>query len=62
MHLAFHRLEVLRVAGTGAFHAAVEVYRAEWSYGFTDEGTGVFCCEPMRSAAKPIPNRLKSPG
>jgi hypothetical protein len=36
----------LKPVGTGAFHGAVEVYGKEWSYGFTDEGTGVFDCPP----------------
>lgn len=38
----------LRAMGTGAFHAAVEVLGSEWSYGFLDEGTGVFDCEPKQ--------------
>merc|ERR1719356_1161936 len=33
----------------GAFHSAIEVYGREWSYGLTDEGTGVFSCEPRGS-------------
>ena len=40
------------MAGTGAFHAAIEVYRVEWSYGFTDEGTGIFACDPTGFAAR----------
>eukprot|EP00419_Tripos_fusus_P027765 CAMPEP_0172721368 /NCGR_PEP_ID=MMETSP1074-20121228/78970_1 /TAXON_ID=2916 /ORGANISM="Ceratium fusus, Strain PA161109" /LENGTH=250 /DNA_ID=CAMNT_0013547097 /DNA_START=59 /DNA_END=812 /DNA_ORIENTATION=+ len=37
---------LLRLFGTGAYHAAVEVYGAEWSYGYTPEGSGVFECRP----------------
>lgn len=39
----------LRRIGTGAFHAGVEVYGQEWSFGSAedeDEGTGVFSCAP----------------
>jgi len=44
---AIHTINgLLRLFGTGAYHAAVEVYGAEWSYGFTEEGTGVFECQP----------------
>lgn len=35
---------VLRPMGTGAFHCGVEVNGREWSYGFVEQGTGVFCC------------------
>jgi len=38
--------EALRVVGTGAFHGAVEVYGKEWSYGYCEEASGVFVCEP----------------
>jgi len=37
---------VLRMFGTGAYHAAVEVYGVEWSFGFKQVGTGVFSCPP----------------
>mmetsp|Transcript_20417 Transcript_20417/g.36601 ORF Transcript_20417/g.36601 Transcript_20417/m.36601 type:complete len:219 (+) Transcript_20417:92-748(+) len=37
---------VLEPMQMGAFHAAVEVYGKEWSFGYTEEGTGVFCCNP----------------
>lgn len=37
---------VLKATGTGAFHAAVEVMGVEYSYGFQEEGTGVFTCPP----------------
>jgi deubiquitinase DESI2 len=33
----------------GVFHGGVEVNGAEWSYGFCDEGTGVYCCEPKKN-------------
>lgn len=35
---------VLRPMGTGAFHCGVEVNGREWSYGYLEQGTGVFCC------------------
>lgn len=38
--------EMLHAIGTGAFHAAVEVFGKEWSYGFCESGTGVFSCAP----------------
>lgn len=37
---------VLKTVGTGAFHAGVEVYGKEWSYGYIEGGTGLFVCEP----------------
>eukprot|EP00271_Cylindrocystis_brebissonii_P002204 TRINITY_DN12613_c0_g1_i1.p1 TRINITY_DN12613_c0_g1~~TRINITY_DN12613_c0_g1_i1.p1 ORF type:complete len:358 (+),score=66.78 TRINITY_DN12613_c0_g1_i1:612-1685(+) len=30
----------------GIFHGAVEVAGGEWSYGYCEKGSGVFCCEP----------------
>lgn len=39
--------EVFRPVGLGAFHGAVEVYGREWSFGHTEEGSGVFSCEPQ---------------
>lgn len=39
-----------RAIGTGAFHAGVEVYGKEWSFGGGSNGptgTGVFCCAPQ---------------
>jgi len=38
--------EALSAVGTGAFHGAVEVYGSEYSYGFIQEGTGVFTNAP----------------
>eukprot|EP00930_Biecheleria_cincta_P056866 TRINITY_DN42894_c0_g1_i1.p1 TRINITY_DN42894_c0_g1~~TRINITY_DN42894_c0_g1_i1.p1 ORF type:complete len:284 (-),score=37.94 TRINITY_DN42894_c0_g1_i1:10-783(-) len=38
---------VLRPMGTGAFHCGVEVQGREWSYGFLEQGTGVFWCPPQ---------------
>eukprot|EP00928_Gymnodinium_smaydae_P080982 TRINITY_DN64570_c0_g1_i1.p1 TRINITY_DN64570_c0_g1~~TRINITY_DN64570_c0_g1_i1.p1 ORF type:complete len:409 (+),score=122.64 TRINITY_DN64570_c0_g1_i1:90-1316(+) len=32
--------------GTGAFHAAVQIRDAEWSYGYIELGSGVFDCSP----------------
>mmetsp|Transcript_144776 Transcript_144776/g.361041 ORF Transcript_144776/g.361041 Transcript_144776/m.361041 type:complete len:269 (-) Transcript_144776:149-955(-) len=43
--------EALRAVGTGAFHAAVEVYGQEWSYGYLERGTGVFACPPKGCSA-----------
>lgn len=40
-----------KVCKTGAFHAAVEVYSKEWSFGATGKGTGVFCCSPKECEA-----------
>jgi len=37
---------VLKAVGTGAFHAGVEVYGKEWSFGATDGGSGLFASEP----------------
>jgi len=37
---------IFRKAGTGAFHAGVEAFGCEWSYGFTTRGTGVYSCPP----------------
>lgn len=37
---------VLSRFGTGAFHCGVEVYGREWSFQFTNKGTGVFQCAP----------------
>lgn len=38
--------QALSAIGTGAFHAAVEVYGAEYSYGFVQDGTGIFSNAP----------------
>lgn len=35
-----------RVIDTGAFHAGVEVHGLEWSFGFSEDGSGVFSCTP----------------
>eukprot|EP00931_Biecheleriopsis_adriatica_P061903 TRINITY_DN37249_c0_g1_i1.p1 TRINITY_DN37249_c0_g1~~TRINITY_DN37249_c0_g1_i1.p1 ORF type:complete len:457 (-),score=103.72 TRINITY_DN37249_c0_g1_i1:47-1417(-) len=49
-HKAGVRLNGLfRAIGTGAFHAGVEVFGKEWSYGCQqrdDSGSGVFTCDP----------------
>mmetsp|Transcript_53915 Transcript_53915/g.128419 ORF Transcript_53915/g.128419 Transcript_53915/m.128419 type:complete len:679 (-) Transcript_53915:61-2097(-) len=37
---------VRRSVGNGRFHAGVEVFGDEWSYGFKQGGTGVFCTQP----------------
>jgi len=43
--------EVFRAMGTGAFHAAVEVFGQEYSFRATDtRGTGVFSCRPRGNA------------
>jgi hypothetical protein len=36
----------MRSWDVGLFHAGVEVAGVEYSYGFCEEGTGVFACEP----------------
>jgi len=43
--------KALKVLGTGAFHGAVEVYGREWSFGYVEGDTGVFCCEPGKCEA-----------
>lgn len=35
----------------GVFHAAVEVYGEEWSYGYCPHGTGVYSCAPRSNPA-----------
>jgi len=50
---------VLSMFGTGAFHVAVEVLGLEYSYGYTEIGTGIFasppgCCQ-RQSYRKSIP-------
>lgn len=51
---------ILSLVGTGAFHAGVEIYGREWSFGFTEDvSTGVFCCRPAGCEAhaylRPLP-------
>lgn len=41
--------DLIRPLGTGAFHAGVEVYGQEWSYGYNAEGSGVYCSKPRSS-------------
>jgi len=41
---------IFRKAGTGAFHAGVEAFGCEWSFGFIPEGTGVYSCPPRSNA------------
>lgn len=38
--------QLLRPLGTGAFHAGVEVYGQEYSFGYCEEESGIFCCDP----------------
>lgn len=35
----------------GAFHAGIEVDGLEWSFGYSDKGTGVFAVEPQMVCA-----------
>merc|ERR1740129_2593436 len=39
---------LLNVMGSGAYHAAIQVYDLEWSFGAISFGTGVFWCEPKQ--------------
>mmetsp|Transcript_13474 Transcript_13474/g.29722 ORF Transcript_13474/g.29722 Transcript_13474/m.29722 type:complete len:385 (-) Transcript_13474:152-1306(-) len=32
----------------GAFHVGVEIFDQEWSYGWTQTGSGIACCPPYR--------------
>uniref|UniRef100_A0A7S1SG92 PPPDE domain-containing protein n=1 Tax=Alexandrium catenella TaxID=2925 RepID=A0A7S1SG92_ALECA len=41
--------KVMKCVGTGVYHGAVEVYGYEWSFGYTEEDTGVFCCDPKEN-------------
>ena len=34
----------------GVFHGGVEVHGEEWSYGFCDRGSGVYCCRPKANS------------
>ncbi|CAE7351504.1 unnamed protein product [Symbiodinium sp. CCMP2592] len=43
--------QVFRAAGTGAFHAGVEVYGREYSFGYCDGGSGIFDCEPKECSS-----------
>jgi len=44
---AIQRLNgVTREVGFGVFHGAVEVLGLEWSFGFCEQGTGVYGCQP----------------
>lgn len=43
--------DVFRTVGTGAFHAGVEVFGQEWSFGCTGSGTGLVSCEPKGNIA-----------
>lgn len=40
---------VFRSVGTGAFHAGVEAFGEEWSFGCTSGGSGITACEPKRN-------------
>lgn len=43
--------DVFRAVGSGAFHAGVEVFGQEWSYGYTPYSTGLVYCEPKSNPA-----------
>ncbi|KAJ7541135.1 hypothetical protein O6H91_10G047900 [Diphasiastrum complanatum] len=34
----------------GIFHGAIQVYEAEWSFGYCEHGSGVFSCTPKQNA------------
>lgn len=36
----------------GALHGALEVHGKEWSFVFSNKGSGVFCCNPKESEAR----------
>jgi len=38
--------KVFKRTGTGAFHAGVEIFGVEYSYGYTSKGTGIFGVPP----------------
>lgn len=40
-----------RYVGLGAFHAAVEVYGLEWSYGFTEGPDAIYSCMPKSNSS-----------
>ncbi|MEW5310269.1 MAG: hypothetical protein WDW38_002084 [Sanguina aurantia] len=37
--------DVARMAGFGVFHGAVEIGTHEWSFGYCENGTGVYSCQ-----------------
>ncbi len=41
-----NRLTKDALGAGGIFHGAVEVNGEEWSYGFCERGSGVYCCRP----------------
>jgi len=43
--------DVFRTVGTGAFHAGVEVFGQEWSFGYTPCSTGLVMCNPKGNPA-----------
>lgn len=43
--------QYLTAVGTGAFHGGLEVGGTEWSYGYSESGTGVFSCPPKGCTA-----------
>uniref|UniRef100_A0A7S1RJG4 PPPDE domain-containing protein n=1 Tax=Alexandrium catenella TaxID=2925 RepID=A0A7S1RJG4_ALECA len=48
-----------RLAGCGgAYHVGVEVYRLEWSYGWTSRGTGVYVGQVGQSWQGPLTERV----
>eukprot|EP00928_Gymnodinium_smaydae_P084189 TRINITY_DN67447_c0_g1_i1.p1 TRINITY_DN67447_c0_g1~~TRINITY_DN67447_c0_g1_i1.p1 ORF type:complete len:289 (-),score=34.61 TRINITY_DN67447_c0_g1_i1:18-884(-) len=52
--------KIFRVLGTGAYHAAVEVYGIEWSYGATaTRESGVFWCPPGECDAHIYKERIE---
>lgn len=41
--------DMAHLTGTGAFHAAVEVYGLEWSYCSGGKGDGIYACKPREN-------------
>mmetsp|Transcript_51327 Transcript_51327/g.166420 ORF Transcript_51327/g.166420 Transcript_51327/m.166420 type:complete len:264 (+) Transcript_51327:101-892(+) len=51
--------KIFRTLGTGAFHAGVEIYGTEWSFGFIEFGSGVFPNPPTHCPGHQYRERLE---